>query len=51
MGISGRYGTYLGQLLAPAEGFGLQLRIFGCFGKKKSLLCCFGQFQAIFGVQ
>ena len=42
---------YAGLLLAPAEGFGLRPRLFLPFGQKKSLLCCFGQFLAIFGVQ
>ena len=35
---------YAGQLLAPAEGFGLRPRLFLPFGQKKSLLCCFGPF-------
>ena len=42
---------YAGLLLAPAEGFGLRPRLFWPFGQKKSLLCCFGPFLAIFGVQ
>ena len=42
---------YAGLLLAPAEGFGLRPRLFLPFGQKKSLLCCFGPFLAIFGVQ
>ena len=41
---------YAGLLLAPAEGFGLQPRLFS--RAKKSLLCCLGPFffVAIFGV-
>ena len=39
---------YAGLLLAPAEGFGRHF--FFPSGKKKSLLCCFGPFLAIFGV-
>ena len=42
---------YAGLLLAPAEGFGLRPRLFLPFGQKMSLLCCFGPFLAIFGVQ
>ena len=42
---------YAGLLLAPAESFGLWPRLFLPFGQKKSLLCCFGPFLAIFGVQ
>ena len=42
---------YAGLLLAPAEGFGLRPRLFLPLGQKKSLLCCFGPFLAIFGVQ
>ena len=42
---------YAGLLLAPAEGFGLRPRLLLPFGQKKSLLCCFGPFLAIFGVQ
>ena len=42
---------YAGLLLAPAEGFGVRPRLFLPFGQKKSLLCCFGPFLAIFGVQ
>ena len=41
---------YAGLLLAPAEGFSLRPRLFLPFGQKKSLLCCFGPFLAIFGV-
>ena len=32
---------YSGQLLAPAEGFYLPLRIFWPFWPQKNLLCCF----------
>ena len=42
---------YTGLLPAPAEGSGLRPRLFLPFGQKKSLLCCFGPFLAIFGVQ
>ena len=42
---------YAGLLLAPAEGFGLRPRLFLPFGQKKSFLCCFVPFLAIFGVQ
>ena len=42
---------YAGLLLAPAEGFGLRPKICLPFGQKKSLLCCFCPFLAIFGVQ
>ena len=42
---------YAGLLLAPAEGFGLWPTLFLPFGQKKSFLCCFGPFLAIFGVQ
>ena len=40
---------YAGLLLAPAEGFGRGF--FLAFWQKKGLLCCFGPFLAIFGVQ
>ena len=39
---------YAGLLLAPAEGFGLWPWLFQPFGQKKSFLCCFGPFLAIF---
>ena len=42
---------YAGLLLAPAEGFGLRPRLFLPFRQKKSLLCCFGPFLAIYCVQ
>ena len=42
---------FAGFLLAPAEGFGLRPRLFWPFGQKKSFLCCFCFFKAIFGVQ
>ena len=42
---------YARLLLSPAEGFSLQPRLFLPFGQKKMLLCCFGPFLAIFGVQ
>ena len=42
---------YMGLLLAPAEGFGLQLGFFLALRAKKKVLCCFGPFYAIFGVQ
>ena len=34
-----------------AEGFGLWPRLLLPFGQKKTFLCCFGPFLAIFGVQ
>ena len=42
---------YAGLLLAPAEGFGLRPRLILPLGQKKSLLCCFDPFLAIFGDQ
>ena len=42
---------YASLLLAPAEGFGLRPRLFLPVGQKKNLLCCFGPFLAIVGVQ
>ena len=39
---------YTGLLLAPAESFGLWVRLFGP-SVKKSFLCCFGPFKAILG--
>ena len=47
--LTRRYSS-LGGLTSSSCG-GLRPRLFLPFGQKKSLLCCFGSFLAIFGIQ